>query len=54
LDRFLAAHPEFREQALSEVLPEGLLHRAKGGRLQLFPHLDEIDGFYIACMRKQA
>lgn len=49
---FLARHCEFKEKELKNILPVSLLHRVKGGTLQLFPHIDEIDGFFMASMEK--
>ncbi len=37
--------------ATFEVIPETFKERAKGGKLQLFPHLDETDGFYYTALK---
>ena len=52
---FLREHPDFSAdtQDLAAHWPEALLGRVREGSLQLFPHLDGIDGFFIACMRKR-
>lgn len=50
---FRQAHPEFVPADLSAFLPERLAERAKEGALQLFPHLDDTDGFYMAKFIKQ-
>lgn len=54
LDQFLQTNPDFAEAPLADALPAALATRAKNGRLQLFPHLDGVDGFYIAALEKQA
>ena len=52
---FLAKHPEFEEIALPETIPErfrGTLDPANPG-LQLLPHRDGIEGFYVCRMRRK-
>ena len=34
-------------------ISEKLINRAKGGRIQLFPHIDHIDGFFIALLERE-
>lgn len=52
---FLSRHREFSAGDLSACLPESLQERAAGGMLQLFPHLDGMEGFFLAkFVRKQA
>ena len=53
VDSFLKAHGDFAEGDISSLLPEGLKDKARGGRLQLFPHIDGIDGFFICAMEKK-
>ncbi len=53
MDWFLQSHQEFREVNLAAALPQHLMNRARGGRLQLFPHLDGIDGFFLAVLEKE-
>jgi len=52
---FLKRNGDFTAAELTPYLPEALHARAKGGMLQLFPHLDGTEGFFIAkFQRKQA
>ncbi|MBR4078904.1 MAG: 16S rRNA (cytosine(967)-C(5))-methyltransferase RsmB [Christensenellaceae bacterium] len=53
VDDFLKRHPQFVEKDLSEALPNVPKDRIRGGRLQLFPHLDGIDGFFIAALERK-
>ena len=50
---FLAEHKEFDLEGFSDMLPVEYADRASGGMLQLFPHLDGSDGFFIARMIKK-
>ena len=50
---FLAEHKEFELEGFSDMLPVEYADRASGGMLQLFPHLDGSDGFFIARMIKK-
>ena len=52
IDWFLARHEDFQEAPLAGCLPEALPLR--GGRVQLFPHLNGIDGFFIATLERRA
>ncbi len=48
-EKFLKEHPSFEADAsISEYLPENLKERAKNGSVQIFPHLDSMEGFFIA------
>ena len=53
VDWFLERHPEFAEGRLVDHISEKLINRAKGGRIQLFPHIDHIDGFFIALLERE-
>lgn len=53
VDWFLERHPEFSEGRLVDHISEKLINRAKGGRIQLFPHIDHIDGFFIALLERE-
>ncbi len=51
---FLANNPKFEMADLSAYVPEGFDRaRLSNGWLQLFPHLDHIDGFFIAKMTRR-
>jgi len=52
IDVFLSRHKHFREKDLSAALPLIPKDRIRGGRLQLFPHLDGIDGFFITALER--
>ena len=49
---FLAHHPEFEAEALPESIPEVFRRHAALG-LQLLPHRDHVEGFYICRMRRK-
>jgi len=49
---FLNRHPEFSFGRLADALPERLIPRVREGQIQLFPHIDHIDGFYIALLQR--
>jgi 16S rRNA (cytosine967-C5)-methyltransferase len=49
---FLGAHPEFEADDLGVDHP-GLRHGADGRFLQLLPHRDGTDGFFIARFRRR-
>lgn len=47
--RFLKNHPEFAPDDWGSLLPEGIdPARIRGGGIQLFPHIDGTDGFFVA------
>ena len=48
---FLQRHPEFREEALPQSIPERYREKAATG-LQLLEHRDGTEGFYLIRMRK--
>lgn len=52
---FLERHPEFEpdEEGLKAALPAFLKDRIEGGMLQLFAHRDEMEGFFIARLRRR-
>ena len=50
---FLKNFPQYRQANLAAMLPERLMSRARGGTLQLFPHLDGIDGFFLAVLERE-
>ena len=50
---FLARHGEFEAAHLEAYLPGTLRERAAGGMLQLFPHLDATEGFFLAKFQRR-
>lgn len=53
--RFLQKHSDFAPDYWSHLLPPGIDGgRIRGGCLQLFPHIDGMDGFFIARLVKKA
>lgn len=55
VEQFLAQHPEYELDAtLVNRLPEVLHEQTKKGMLQLFPGDYQTDGFFIACLKRQA
>ena len=48
---FLANHREFQPGNM-DALPAALQRRAKDGMVQLFPHLDHTEGFFMARLVK--
>ena len=53
--QFLAQHPEYELDAtLVNRLPEVLHEQTKNGMVQLFPGDYQTDGFFIACLKRQA
>ena len=50
---FLAAHPEFEPDEGAGWLPEALRPLYSGGMIQILPHRDDLDGFFIARMRRK-
>jgi 16S rRNA (cytosine967-C5)-methyltransferase len=50
---FLSLHPEFlRDDDMKNDIPEKLMRRAGIGEMQLMPYIDEIDGFYMARLKR--
>ena len=50
---FLEKHPGFEPDTGDGWLPEALRPRLDGGMLQILPHRDDMDGFFIARMRRK-
>lgn len=50
---FLERHADFHLDPFVDLMPEGMRSRAKDGMLNLFAHVDQTDGFFIARMVKQ-
>ena len=54
LEWFLAQHPDFTAEDISEFLPEGWdMETAKKGYLTLLPHKTGTDGFFISKLRRK-
>ena len=49
---FLARHPEFEAEKLPETIPEEY-RKHQGLGLQLLPHRDGVEGFYICRMKRK-
>ena len=54
ISAFLAAHPEFEIAADAAWLPEALRPRYVNGMIQVLPDRDDMDGFFIARLRRKA
>ena len=55
INAFLKRHPEFEPGSLEGVIPKAMWRRIEGGcMLQLFPHLDGTEGFFIAKLVRRA
>lgn len=53
IKRFLAEHPEFALDPLPERIPAALRAQAGAYGLQLLPHRDHVEGFFVARMRRK-
>lgn len=53
IEAFLESHPDFELQKLPETVPEQF-RRYEGTGLQLLPHRDGVEGFYICRMKRKA
>ena len=54
IDYILKKYPWLSRGEMTNTLPIQLAPRQKKGMLQLFPHIDGVDGFFIAMMRRNA
>jgi 16S rRNA (cytosine967-C5)-methyltransferase len=54
VEKFLEGHPEFKIDRIDEVLPEKWHSLIQNGYLKTFPLKDEMDGFFVARLRKQS
>ncbi len=52
IERFLREHPEFSLDRLPESIPESFRAHSGAQGLQLLPHRDGVEGFFIARMKK--
>ena len=50
---FLEQHPGFEPDTADDWLPQALKPRLENGMLQILPHRDNMDGFFIARMRRK-
>lgn len=51
--RFLKEHPEFAMAPLPDTIPEALRAQAGPNGLQLLPHRDHVEGFFVARMKRR-
>ena len=55
INAFLEEHPEFEPGSLEGILPRTMWRRVESGcMIQLFPHLDGTEGFFIAKLVRRA
>ena len=52
--RFLAEHKDFEPESPEFCFPKEYAGRFSHGMIQLFPHIDGTDGFFIARMRRKS
>lgn len=51
---FLKENPQYRLEDISSLLPQDMVFpTAKEGYVNLFPHIHETDGFFVARMRRE-
>ena len=50
--KFLNEHQEFQLDEMAEVLPESCHRFIRNGYFKTFPPVDEMDGFFVARMKK--
>jgi len=53
VEGFLITHPDFQMAPLPDTIPEALRGREGLRGLQLLPHRDGVEGFYIARMQRR-
>jgi 16S rRNA (cytosine967-C5)-methyltransferase len=54
VEKFLNEHPGFRLDRIVEILPEKYYPFIKNGYFKTFPPRDEMDGFFVARLRKES
>jgi 16S rRNA (cytosine967-C5)-methyltransferase len=52
VERFLAGHQDFNVEEIAGWLPEELRGMEMGPGVQLLPHRDRTDGFFVARLRR--
>jgi len=50
----LEGHPEFKIDRIDEVLPEKWRPLIQNGYFKTFPSKNEMDGFFVARLRKES
>ena len=54
VEKFLEGHPEFKIDRIDEVLPEKWRPLIQNGYFKTFPPKNEMDGFFVARLRKES
>ena len=54
VEKFLKEHPEFRLDRILQILPEKYHPFIENGYFKTFPPRDEMDGFFVARLRKES
>ncbi|MBR6526294.1 MAG: 16S rRNA (cytosine(967)-C(5))-methyltransferase RsmB [Clostridia bacterium] len=52
IEKFLKNHPEFKLAPLPECFPESIKERYNENGVQILPHLDGLEGFFIARLKR--
>ncbi|MEG1893122.1 MAG: 16S rRNA (cytosine(967)-C(5))-methyltransferase RsmB [Clostridia bacterium] len=52
-EAFLHGHTQFKPGSMADIVHESQRKRAESGTMQLFPHLDGTEGFFIAKFRRE-
>jgi 16S rRNA (cytosine967-C5)-methyltransferase len=52
VEKFLGGHPEFKIDRIDKVIPEKWLSLIQNGYFKTFPPKNEMDGFFVARLRK--
>ena len=52
IEKFLKNHPEFKLAPLPECFPESIKARYGETGVQILPHLDGLEGFFIARLKR--
>jgi 16S rRNA (cytosine967-C5)-methyltransferase len=54
VEKFLGGHPEFKIDRIDKVFPEKWRSLVQNGYLKTFPPKNEMDGFFVARLRKES